>query len=106
MSNVQAWGRKLRSFRNNEDGSILLLFGLTVICLFMFAGCGLDFSRAQHAATKARSALDSATLAAAKAMRENPSLSDSQLLVIAQEYFSANIVRAGVGGTTWNPVAF
>ena len=106
MSAVQAWSKKLRNFQKDEDGAIAMLFGLVVIVLFMFAGCGLDFSRAQHAATKGRSALDAATLAAAKAMREDPSLSDSQLLTLAQQYFDANIVRAGVGGTTWTQVAF
>ena len=106
MSKMQAWSKSLRKFHKDEDGSVLMLFGLMAIMLFMFAGCGLDFARAQHAATKGRSALDSATLAAAKSMREDPSLTDTQLLKIAQDYFNANITRAGVGGTTWTPVKF
>ena len=106
MSNTHTWSAGLRKFEKDEGGSVLMLFGLVVIVLFMFAGCGLDFARAQHASSKARAALDAATLAAAKAMREDSSLTDSQLLTLAQDYFTANIVRAGVGGTTWTPVTF
>jgi Flp pilus assembly protein TadG len=106
MPTLQKWSKKLRKFQKNEDGTIIVLFGLTIIMLFMVAGCGLDFARGRHAATKAGAAIDGATLAAAKAMREDPNLSDAQLLIVAQQYFDANIVRAGVGGTSWGPVAF
>ena len=86
MSMVQGWSKKLRKFQKNEDGTVMILFGLTVLMLVMFVGCSLDFARARHANGKAASAIDSATLAAAKAMREDPSLSDAQLLVIAPDY--------------------
>ena len=28
------------------------------------------------------------------------------MLTLAQEYFDANIVKAGIGNTTWTPVSF
>ena len=103
MSKLQVWSAK---FRKDEDGTIAMLFGLTIILLFLCAGMGMDFARAQQASGKAASAIDTATLAAAKAMRDDPSLTDAQLLTIAQQYFDANIDKAGRGQTTWTPVAF
>jgi Flp pilus assembly protein TadG len=106
MLNAKAWSKKLRKFQKNEGGSVLILFGLTVILLFLFAGCGMDYARARNAHTRAGVAIDAATLAAAKAMREQPNMSDAQLLLLAQQYFDANISRGGNGATTWEPVSF
>jgi Flp pilus assembly protein TadG len=103
MSTLQVWSKK---FQKNEDGTIAMLFGLSIIVIFMCAGMGMDFARAHQASTKAASAIDTATLAAAKAMQEDPLLSDAQLLTIAQQYFDANIPNAGRGLTTWNNVVF
>jgi Flp pilus assembly protein TadG len=103
MSTLQVWSKK---FQKNEDGTIAMLFGLSIIVIFMCAGMGMDFARAHQASTKAASAIDGATLAAAKAMRGDPTLSDAQLLTIAQQYFDANIPNAGRGITTWNNVVF
>jgi Flp pilus assembly protein TadG len=103
MSKLQVWSKK---FQKNEDGAIAMIFGLSIIVIFMCAGMGMDFARAHQASTKAANAIDTATLAAAKAMREDSSLSDAQLLTIAQQYFDANIPNAGRGLTTWNAVTF
>lgn len=103
MAKLQMWSAR---FRKDEDGAIAMLFGLTAILLFMCAGMGMDFARAHQASTKAGNAIDTATLAAAKAMREDPSISDAALLTIAQQYFDANITNAGRGITSWNPVTF
>jgi Flp pilus assembly protein TadG len=103
MSKLQVWSAK---FRKEEDGTIAMLFGLAIIVIFMCAGMGMDFARAHQAATKAANAIDTATLAAAKAMREDPTQSDAQLLAIAQQYFDANIKNAGRGLTSWNTVVF
>lgn len=103
MSKLQVWSKK---FQKNEDGAIAMLFGLSVIVIFMCAGMGMDFARAHQASTKAANAIDTATLATAKAMREDPTLSDAQLLTIAQQFFDANIPNAGRGLTSWNAVTF
>ena len=92
MSKLQVWSKK---FQKNEDGAIAMLFGLSIIVIFMCAGMGMDFARAHQASTKAANAIDTATLAAAKAMREDPSLSDAQLLTIAQQYFRCQHSQCG-----------
>ena len=103
MSKLQVWSAK---FREKEDGTIAMFFGLSVGLLFMCAGMGMDFARAHQASTMAANAIDTSALAAAKAMREDAALSDAQLLTIAQQFFDANISHAGRGITTWNPVVF
>ena len=107
LSRLQALhARTLNRFQSDEKGTIAMLFGLSLSAVFMFAGAGLDFGRAHHAASRAASAIDSGVLAAAQAMRKDPSKTDAQLLVIAQQYFDANIRNAGVGQTTFTKVTF
>ena len=67
-----------------------MLFGFSALVLFGAAGIGLDSLRAHRIATRASSALDSAALAAARAMSENETLSDAEVIAIAQSVYAAN----------------
>ncbi|MEQ1652959.1 MAG: hypothetical protein ABL897_10755, partial [Hyphomicrobium sp.] len=67
-----------------------MLFGFSVLMLFGAAGVGLDAVRAQRVSTRAAGALDSAALAAARAMSESESLSDAEIIDIARKVFAAN----------------
>jgi uncharacterized protein YegL len=80
-----------------------MLFGFSALVLFGAAGIGLDSLRAHRIATRASSALDSAALAAARAMSENESLSDSEIIAIAQGIFAANTQGFSTQGVIAGP---
>jgi Flp pilus assembly protein TadG len=83
-------------FRKAEEGSIAIIFALTSFVIITAAGLAIDAGRAYHAASKMTSALDAAALAAAKSMREDASMTDAELIAIADRYFRINV--AGTGG--------
>lgn len=83
-------------FRKAEGGSIAIIFALTSFVIMIAAGLAIDAGRAYHAASKMTSALDAAALAAAKSMREDASLTDDELIAVADRYFRINV--AGTGG--------
>ena len=93
----------VRDFQKREEGTTAVIFGLSLFVVFFSVGFALDSARAYQAAEKAATALDSATLAAAKAMREQ-SLTDAQITQVAQQFFDANIVHAGLGAATFKPL--
>lgn len=82
-------------FRQAQEGSIAITFGLVLFALTLITGLAIDAGRAYHAKTKMTSALDAAALAAAKTMRES-GLSDDELKAVARRYFNLNV--AGTGG--------
>ena len=81
-------------------GTISLLFGLSVFVIATAAGMGLDGIRTFRVASRASSAIDAAALAAAKAMNEDDSLSDAQLIQIAQQTYVANMQSFIAQGAT------
>lgn len=89
----------LARFRRDERGATALLFGLVLFVCISVAGLCFDMARAHRIATKVSSALDSAALAAAKAMMENDSLSDAQIRQVALNFINtqtANLASAGL----------
>jgi Flp pilus assembly protein TadG len=96
--------RNARAFLRREEGAVAMLFGLTFLVILLCVGVAIDIARAYHANNKAANALDAAALAAAKAMREQSSLSDGQIKQIAQDFFTANIAGAGIGKTSFDPI--
>lgn len=93
----------LARFRRDEDGTIAILFGLMVLMIFSCIGIAIDCARIYHASAKATAAVDTAVLAAARAMRVNAGISDAELQTMAQSYFDANVDKAGVGLTKFDP---
>ena len=87
----------------DRRGSISILFGFSALVLFGAAGVGLNSLRAHRIATRASSALDSAALAAARAMSENESLSDAEIIAIAQGVFAANTHGFSTQGVVAGP---
>jgi Flp pilus assembly protein TadG len=89
----------LARFRRDERGTTALLFGLVLFVCISVAGLCFDMARAHRIATKVSGALDSAALAAAKAMMENDGLSDTQIKDIAIAFLNtqtANLASAGL----------
>jgi Flp pilus assembly protein TadG len=85
---------------NDRRGTIAMIFGLSALVLFGAAAVGLDSLRAHRIASRAVSALDSAALAAARAMSENESLSEAQIIDIALKVYAANTIGFAEQGVT------
>ena len=88
--------RTARNFAKAEDGTIAMIFALTVFICLMTTGLAVDFGRGMHANTKIAAAADAAALAAAKAMRD-AGASDAEATAIAQHYFDENM-KGGASG--------
>lgn len=86
----------LQRLQRDERGSVAIMFGLTVIILCLCGGLAIDMGIATHTKNKVAAAIDAATLAAAKAMREQ-NLTVAQTQQVARDYFDANM--GGVAGT-------
>lgn len=84
----------LQRLQRDERGSVAIMFGLTVIILCLCGGLAIDMGIATHTKNKVAAAIDAATLAAAKAMREQ-NLTVAQTQQVARDYFDANM-----GGVT------
>lgn len=80
----------LKSFTKSEDGTVAVIFALTVSICVLTTGLAVDFGRGMHANTKIVAAADAAALAAAKAMRDSGA-SASDATVIAKKYFAENV---------------
>ena len=88
----------LARFRRDERGATALLFGLVLFVCISVAGLCFDMARAHRIATKVSSALDSAALAAAKAMMENDGLSDTQVKDIALTFLNTQTASLSSAG--------
>ena len=75
--------------RRQDSGAFAVIFGLLAVVIMGLAGLAVDTSRAYNASNRATAALDSAALAAAKAMNTQ-SLSDAEVTQVAQDVFDAN----------------
>ncbi len=90
-----------KRFQNEDRGSVAIIFGLCVLVLIFAFGMAVDTGRAIQVSSKTSSALDSAALAAARAMREQD-LSQSEVAAVANQYFNANIKDSGISGATYS----
>lgn len=77
-------------FFKDEKGNIAILFALFLVPMLVAVGLAVDGLRALNAATTTANALDSAALAAARAMADG-NLSDDDVTDVANDYFEANI---------------
>jgi Flp pilus assembly protein TadG len=90
MRNPFQTGTKLlETMRNavrHQDGSVSLLFGLSLLPLIAGAGLAIDYSRASDVRSAMQNAVDSTVLAMAK---RSPTLSDTDLQREAARHFAA-----------------
>lgn len=87
-------GTSLKSFQKSEDGTIAIVFALTVFIVIMMTGLAIDVGRIMHAERKLSSASDAAVLAAAKALKEG-GLDDAEVTQVAAKYFQSNMAGGG-----------
>lgn len=95
---VHALTLSMKAFRDDERGGVALLFALSAILLMIFSGVAIDYSRVNHERTRVTSALDSAALAAGKALLDGR-LTDADVIARAQSYFDQNMKVAERFGT-------
>lgn len=81
---------KLTSFRDDERGGIAIMFGFMAFGVTLFAGVALDYSRINHERSRVASALDSAALAAGKALLDGR-LTDAEVQERARAFFEQNV---------------
>lgn len=90
----QSHGKYIRSLFNrfsiSHSGNAGMIFALTLIPLAGIVGAALDYSLAITARGKLQTASDAAALATAKALSQNPGLSDGELRSIAAAVFGNN----------------
>lgn len=79
----------IQSFWRNKNGNIAMTFALTLIPIFMLIGGSVDFHRRQNYEVKLQSAVDSATLAAAR-FAASGDVKKSEIKAYALDYFDRN----------------
>lgn len=77
-------------FAHKEDGAVAMVLGLAMIPFCMMVGLSVDYGRSVHMKQKFASALDSATLAAARHVKDGI-LSDDEVKARAFDFFKENV---------------
>jgi Flp pilus assembly protein TadG len=93
-----------QQFKTNTSGNVAIIFALAIVILAVAVGLAIDSSRAVYAKSKLQNALDAAALAAARQL-ENVEMSDTDLIAIATQYFSANMTKSGIEGLEFGELA-
>lgn len=83
------------AFAKDERGNIAVIFAIALLPLLSFIGAAVDYTRASSSKASMQSALDSATLMAAK---DAANLSAAELSTKAEGYFRAMYTRAEMTG--------
>ncbi len=92
-------------FKENEGGSVAIMFALIFSVLILIVGMAVDHSRLIGSNTKIAAAADSAALAAARAMLDGR-LSDDDVRQVGRAYFNTNMASdswANINGVNINP---
>ncbi len=86
MSSIDAFVLSRRArLASDQNGSVAIIFGLSVTVLFGIVGLAIDFSRSVSVSSRLLSALDAAALAGAKKL--DGGASDSEVQEAANAYF-------------------
>ena len=88
--------RTLARFVRAREGSVVIIFALTLPVMIMAVGGAIDFARTANVDARIQNALDSAVLAATKELSDG-SIDERDVDDVAQRYFEANL-DALVGG--------
>lgn len=86
----------LARFVRAREGSVVIIFALTLPVMIMAVGGAIDFARTANVDARIQNALDSAVLAATKELSDG-SIDERDVDDVAQRYFEANL-DALVGG--------
>lgn len=77
----------LAGFQSDTSGATAIVFGVMALVLMTFVGVALDFARWVDARNQTMSALDSAVLAAARALQTNGG-NTADALAVAKQYYT------------------
>lgn len=89
------------TFLSNERGTISIMFGAAIIAMVGVVGLSIDLGRSMDAYSKATSALDSAALAATRAVF-NGDKSVDEVETLAEQFFEGNLESAGDIGADYS----
>ena len=93
----------LRNFRNDNGGTVAILFGISVIVLAGIVGLAIDSSRLYNVRAKMNEAVDAAALAAAK-LFDKQGATDAEFQAIAEAYVNAYMNRQHIDRASWSNV--
>ncbi|MGL4397133.1 MAG: pilus assembly protein TadG-related protein [Hyphomicrobium sp.] len=93
----------LRRFSSDDKGAVAVIFCLSSIVLTMLVGLAVDTARYHNFSSHSQSALDAATLAAAKQM-PNEDLSTEEIRALAIATFNSAMSSLGVQAATMAPL--
>ena len=79
-----------RRFRDDEQGAIAVKFVIMAPIFLLGVAAAIEYSRAYQARGEIQSALDSATLAATRALAFQPGVTDAELTALAQAQIQAS----------------
>lgn len=89
------------TFLSNERGTISIMFGAAIIAMVGVVGLSIDLGRSMDAYSKATSALDSAALAATRAMF-NGDKTVGEVEDLAEQFFQSNLTSIGDIGADYS----
>ena len=90
----------LKSFLNDQLGTVAVMTGLAIVPLLLAAGAAIDFARFNAAQTHVQAALDAGALSGAAAKK----ISDSERVTIAKASFTENMKNGAAAGMKVTPV--
>jgi Flp pilus assembly protein TadG len=93
-----------RALLRREDGATAMIFALTLVPMIMAVGAAVDYGRATHTKVKVTSAIDAATLGAAKMLKDGR-YTDQQIKDAGFALFRDNM-RGSEGFAVWNDAEF
>jgi Flp pilus assembly protein TadG len=96
--------KSLRALSHREDGVTAMMFALCLFPVVMAVGAAIDIGRATHTKMKLTSAIDTATLGAAKMLKDGR-YSDAQIKDAGLAIFKDNMVGSE-GFAVWNESEF
>ena len=99
---MQASRGRIRRFQRDAKGSAAILFGLALIPILLGVGIAIDYGRALIVRERMAEAADSAALA----IGSWQGLSQDELKIKAQQFFSANYPSSAIGTPTAVAVSF
>ena len=100
MSTV--WQQQVKSFGSEEQGAVAILFGLMTFMLFFMGAIAVDYSRVIDMRATISSAVDSASLAAGRALLDGK-LNNDEIATLAKTYFDENVKNVKAMGTIGEP---
>ena len=83
------------TFRDDDRGSVSILFGISCIVLFGLIGLAIDSSRYYNYTDRLQAALDAAALAGAKLLPDE-TLNDEDIAAVVAANFASAMAMTGV----------